>query len=125
MCLLWHLLLRRLGVGLRLVRLMLLRRLVVRLLRLLLVALIGLTLIVAFKTVVALIGALTIVLLVILLTVLLLLLEARIQNAIIMVGVLEVIFRQNAVTGGTGVTRHIQELFHELLGIAPHAPIVV
>src|SRR5581483_5924235 len=58
-------------------------------------------------------------------TVLLLLLlrfEARIQNTVVVIGMLEIIFRRNPVAHGAGIARHRQELFHKLLRVAarPH-----
>ena len=81
--------------------------------------------------VVALVGTLIILLPVTLtialvgLAVLLLLFKARIQNAVIVIGMLEIIFREHAVARRTGVARHGEELFHQLLSIAPHASVIV
>lgn len=111
----------------------LLRLLVLRLVLglLIIAAVVALPLIVAVITVIAalvtvvaaLVGALLAVILRVLTV--LLLLEARIQNPVVMVGMLKVIFSQHTVAGGTGVARHGQELFHELLGITPYAPVVI
>ena len=81
-------------------------------------------LVIAFITpvVATLIGPLAVIVGIILLTTLLL--EARIQNTVVMIGMLKVVFRQYAIARGTGVTRHDEEFFHELLGIAPHAPTI-
>ena len=58
-----------------------------------------------------------------LLSVLLLLLEARVQHAVIVIGMLEVVFRKHAVTGGTRIPCEREILFHELLRVAAHAPV--
>lgn len=55
------------------------------------------------------------------LSVLLLLFEARIQDAVIVIGMLEVVFREHAIAGGAGVTSERQILLHELLRVAAHA----
>ena len=51
-----------------------------------------------------------------------LLLKARIQNAIVVVGMLKIVLSGDAVSHLTGIARHGQELFHQLLGVAarPH-----
>ena len=52
-----------------------------------------------------------------------LLLESRIQNTVVMVGVLEIVLGQYAVARRCGVTRERQILLHQLLGVAPR-PII-
>ncbi len=47
-----------------------------------------------------------------------LLLKTGVQHAVVVVGVLEIVLGQNAVTRRAGVSGHRQELFHELLRVA-------
>jgi hypothetical protein len=56
------------------------------------------------------------------LPVLLLLFETRIQNPVIVIGMLEVILSKHAVSGRAGVAREREILLHELLRVAAHAP---
>lgn len=69
--------------------------------------------------------ALAVVVLVLIL--LLLRLEARVQHPVIVVGMLEIVFRRDPVAHRAGVARHRQELFHQLLRIAArtHAAIKI
>ena len=71
--------------------------------------------------VLALIGPLAILLVIGLAT---LLLEPRIQNTIIVIGMLEVVFRQDTIPGRARIARHGQEFLHQLLRIAAHPAVV-
>ena len=53
-----------------------------------------------------------------------LLLEFSVQNAIIVIGVLKIVLGENAVTRRAGIARHGEKFFHQLLGIAPHPPVI-
>jgi hypothetical protein len=82
-------------------------------------------LVTALVTTVVLVGplAVLVILLPVWLAVLLLLLKAGIQHTIIMVGMLEIVFRKHTVARRGGVARHGEEFFHELLGVAAHTAI--
>ena len=47
-----------------------------------------------------------------------LLLKAGVQDSIVVIGVLEIVFGQDAITGRAGIARHHEKLFHELLRVA-------
>ena len=136
--LLGRLLLRRLGLNmlLRRLRMLMLRhghvRLIVIALVAAFVAVLGVALAIEILAVVvaAIIALavilLTVVLLAILLTVRLavLLFKTRIENTVIKIGVLEIVFRQNPVAGRPGVARHGQELFHQLLRVTAQTAVI-
>ena len=65
------------------------------------------------------------VLLTILVGLTVLLFKPRVQNAVIVVGMLEIVFRENAVARRAGIARHGEELFHQLLRVAAHPAVVV
>jgi len=116
-----------------LVRLMVLVLLRLVLLRLLLVVTLAVisalvaTLIIILIAAVIVVGttlATLIVVLALLVALTVLLLKASIQHTVIVVGMLEIVFGQHAVTGRAGVARHRQEFFHQLLRVATHTAVV-
>ena len=135
---LWLLLLRLVLLGLMILRLVLLHMRLAVLLAVIALAIIALIVVglIAAVIVIALIGTLAVVGLPLLAGVVLrvalalviplavLLLEAGIENAVIVVGVLEIVFRQNAVAGRAGITSHGQKLFHQLLRVAAHTAVI-
>ena len=55
----------------------------------------------------------------------LLLLKPGINDTVVMIRVLKIIFSQDTVTSGCRIARHQQILIHKLLGIAPHTIVIV
>jgi len=116
----------RLMLRLRLGLMVLLRRVLLILVvvaKTLLIAFVG-TLIIIALAVIVLLTAIVVGTLLLLAAALALLFEPSVQHTIVVVGMLEIVFRQNPVARGRGVARHGQVFLHELLSIAPHPAVI-